>query len=115
MYPHKVGHRTSEKLVNLVLPINQCSKVTMNLSKPQIQVDSFDAALLGDGYEDRRGACSLVLRDRVYVLGGQGNAEPPTSHRQLMIRIDNQTLETLDDLPFTLNRPLCTKISGNEV
>ena len=87
----------------------------MNLSKPQIQVDSFDTVLVGDGYDDRRGACSMVLRDRVYVLGGQGNAEPPTSHRQLMIRIDNQTIEILDDISFTLNRPLCTTLSGNEV
>ena len=89
-------------------------KVRLDLSPPptEIGVDWFDVDLK-NSHEPRIGGCSMVLRNRVYIIGGRTHDE--TQHRQLMVNIENQAMVTLTDLAMNLNHPICATTDGNHV
>ena len=92
------------------LPSEQVNRrVNINVGVSKLDVVQFETLLL-NSHNHRQGSCSIILKNRVYILGGHFDSEGTydESYRQLMVHNDNQQIITLNDLPFQLHYGLCS-------
>ena len=89
-------------------------RVNINVGVSKLDVVQFEPLLM-NGHNNRQGSCSIILKNRVYILGGHFDSEGSFDerYRQLMVHTENQQMITLIDLPFEVHYGLCTSYNNN--